>query len=450
VAKINKPIWQPHVHTHEGAKAFRVNPEAALRRSVMACMLWEDQFYEDGQSIADRINENIPLVDADVVGKIAVDARSRMHLRHAPLWLCCGLAKIGKLKKDLLATVIQRPDEIAETLAMWWKDGKKPIPNQMKKGLGLAFKKFNEYSLAKYDRDAAVKMRDVLRLVRPKPSDQVQSVLFNKVKNRTLQTPDTWEVALSAGGDKKTTWTRLLRERKLGAMALLRNLRNMEQAGVDRALIKDALKICNPERVLPFRFISAARAVPGYEPELEELMFTCLNGSRKLLGKTALVVDNSGSMYGAKVSAKSDIDRSDAACALSMLVREICDDTMVISYSDVPVIAPPRRGFALRDAIKNATQHGGTNTEHAIKMANRYGYDRIIHVTDEQANMGAVARSFSPLDGTKAYTINVASYKNGIGYGPWTHIDGWSEAIIDYIRTAEYGEHDVPVTASDD
>ncbi len=35
------------------------------------------------------------------------------------------------------------------------------------------------------------------------------------------------------------------------------------------------------------------------------------------------------------------------------------------------------------------------------------------------------------------YIINVASYKNGVRYGAWTHIDGWSEAVIEYIRSFE-------------
>jgi hypothetical protein len=33
--------------------------------------------------------------------------------------------------------------------------------------------------------------------------------------------------------------------------------------------------------------------------------------------------------------------------------------------------------------------------------------------------------------------INVATDKNGVGYGPWTHIDGWSEGVVDYIREFE-------------
>jgi len=38
------------------------------------------------------------------------------------------------------------------------------------------------------------------------------------------------------------------------------------------------------------------------------------------------------------------------------------------------------------------------------------------------------------------YMINVASAKNGVGYGAWAHIDGWSEAVIEYIRELERSE----------
>jgi hypothetical protein len=160
-------------------------------------------------------------------------------------------------------------------------------------------------------------------------------------------------------------------------------------------------------------------------------MFRCLEGAKILQGKTALLVDNSGSMYGTKVSKKSELDRSDAACALAMLVREICEDVDVIAFSGQPTLIPARRGFALRDAIK-ASPHGGTYTETAKKFADNRGYDRIIIITDEQSN-----QSLSNPHGGLGYVINVASYQNGVGYGAWNHIDGFSEAIMDYIALYE-------------
>src|SRR4029453_6199327 len=108
-------------------------------------------------------------------------------------------------------------DELGELVAMHHKFGKKKmIPAQMRKGLARAFTKFDEYGLAKYDRDSTVKLRDVLRLVRPTPANDEQSALWKRVKDRALVTPDTWEAALSGGADKKPTFGRMRRAQKLG------------------------------------------------------------------------------------------------------------------------------------------------------------------------------------------------------------------------------------------
>src|SRR3984957_14076858 len=81
------------LRTHEGAPAVRVTPELALRRSVLACMLWEDEFYEDGVAIAGRVRELVPKVDAAKVAALAVEARTAMKLRHAPLLLVREMAR---------------------------------------------------------------------------------------------------------------------------------------------------------------------------------------------------------------------------------------------------------------------------------------------------------------------------------------------------------------------
>jgi 60 kDa SS-A/Ro ribonucleoprotein len=184
-------------------------------------------------------------------------------------------------------------------------------------------------------------------------------------------------------------------------------------------------------RVLPFRFIAAARIMPKFEPEIEQAMFSALQGMPKLAGRTAVVVDNSGSMYNTKVSAKSDLDRIDAAAALAILVREVCEHATVIGFGTSAAIVPARRGFALAEAIKRGPG-GGTNTETALALARQQGYDRIIVITDEQSHQTITAPASK-----KAYFINVATYQNGIGYGKWTHIDGWSEAVLQYIVEAE-------------
>src|SRR5438094_8886506 len=99
------------------------------------------------------------------------------------------------------------------------------------------------------------------------------------------------EVALSSGADKREAWERLLREQNLGALALLRNLRNMREAGVDESLVLSAIRSMSTGRVLPFRFLAAARYAPRWEEALEQVMLKCVAGTEKLPGKTIVLVD---------------------------------------------------------------------------------------------------------------------------------------------------------------
>ena len=419
-------------HTHEGAPARHLTPEQQLRRSVLACLLWEDQFYEDGVEIAGRIRELVPKVKAATVAALAVEARTKMKLRHAPLLLVREMARLAThraLVADTLMQVIQRADELAEFVAIYWKDGRVPLSGQVKKGLAAAFPKFDEYALAKYNRPGPIKLRDVLFLSHAKPRDAAQAEVWKRLVEGQLVTPDTWEVALSSGADKRTAWERLLDERKLGALALIRNLRNMYEAGVREDLVLDALRTMKTDRVLPFRFIAAARHAPQWEESLEQAMFASVAGREKLSGKTVLLVDVSGSMI-AKLSGRSEMLRTDAAYGLAILLREICEDVSVYSFSAHLDRIPARRGFGLRDAIDASQPHGSTMLGEALNGV-REKYDRIIVITDEQSHDRVPAPS------GRGYMINVASYKNGVGYGKWTHIDGWSESVIEYIRELE-------------
>ncbi len=462
--RLNKLMSRKHpaLRTHEGAVAAVITPEQALRRSVLSCMLWEGEFYEDGVQIAGRIAELVPKVPAERVAALAVEARERMKLRHAPLLLVREMARHAThrgLVAETLSRVIQRADELSEFVAIYWAGGRQPLSAQVKKGLAAAFPKFDEYALAKYDRAGAVRLRDVLFLCHAKPNDAAQGELWKRLAANELSTPDTWEVALSAAGqkeglDKREAWERLLVERKLGALALLRNLRNMRAAGVSEELVLAALAAMKTERVLPFRFIAAAKHAPSLEPTLEQAMFKCLEGLRKLAGKTILIVDCSGSMHG-QISSRSELDRLGAAAALGMLLRELCEAVAVYATAGddgrrihATMLIPPRRGFALRDLLSyNTTSQviggGGIFLKQVIDYVQKQEHgvaDRMIVITDEQdcdlVNRPDGAKPF----GKTNYLINVASFKNGIGYGVWTHIDGWSEAVVDYIAEIEQAE----------
>jgi hypothetical protein len=437
MATINKA---KSVKTHEGGKGRAFGPEQQLRRALMNCMLWEDQFYEDGVKIAERIAALVPKVKAERVAAMAIEAREEMKLRHAPLLVVREMARHEThrgLVADTLERIIQRPDELTEFLAIYWSDALGPMQQrkkaavsaQAKKGLARAFAKFDAYQLAKYDRDGAVRLRDVLFLTHAKPKDAAQEKVWKDLIDGTLNAPDTWEVALSAGKDKKATFERLIAEKKLGALALLRNLRGMQVAGVSKKAIGKALDEMRTDRVLPYRFIAAAQHAPDLEPELEHAMFRSIEGHAKLKGKTRLLIDVSGSMD-SPLSGRSEMRRLEAACGLAVLAREIADDVEIYTFSnDVKKVAP-RRGFALRDAIVQSQPHMGTELGKAIREIDKPGV-RLIVFTDEQAH--------DRVDAPKGagYMVNVASYQHGVGVGDWARVDGFSEKVLDWIIASE-------------
>lgn len=424
--------------THEGASAHHISVLAQLRRSVLSCLLWESEFYEDGQAIGERIAElSAQCLPEDVVAH-AIEAREQMHLRHVPLLLLRELARHPlitsrpQLLSKAMGRVLQRADEPAEFLALYWKDKKQPLSKQVKRGLAWSMRRFSEYELAKYNRDSAITPRDVLFMSHAKPKDESQAALWRKLAAKELATPDTWEVQLSAGADKKETFERLIRERKLGYFALIRNLRNMEQAGVDYELIREAIlaRKGGAEKILPFRYIAAARYAKQFEPELDTAMQAALAELPKLTGTTIVLVDNSGSMA-ARLSRRSDMTRSDAAAGVAIVARGVCESVRVFAFSDDCVEVPPRTGMALRDAIHTATPMGSTQLGAAVAKVSALAHDRLIVITDEQS------ADRVPEPKGLGYMINVASNRNGVGYGKWLHVDGWSDAVVRFITEHE-------------
>ena len=125
--------------THEGAHGKHFTPEFALKRALMNCLLWEDQFYEDGVAIADRIKALVPAVAPARTAQLAVEAREVMKLRHAPLLVLREMARSEKhrpLVADTLARIIQRPDEMTEFLAIYWADALGPQQQRKRQRLG--------------------------------------------------------------------------------------------------------------------------------------------------------------------------------------------------------------------------------------------------------------------------------------------------------------------------
>ncbi len=430
--RINKrPI--NHLRTHEGAPAIPQKGIDALRRMVSSCMLFEQNFYIDGKSAADRIHEIAATVPVHEVAALAIEARTVMNLRHVALWLTLAVIDrrvgSGYDTASLIAEVCRRADEPGELLAMYWKDGRKPVPAAMKRGLARAMLRHDAYALAKYDRPATVRIKDVLRISHPKAANDEQGTNFGKLLAGTIEAPDTWEVELSGGADKKQTFERLLREGKLGYLALLRNLRNMDQAGVKAELVREAiLARKGAHHVLPFRYVAAARAAPRYEACLDEALCAAIVAQTELAGDTIVLVDVSGSMND-KLSSKSDMTRMDAAATLASIIH---GNVRTFSFSQYVKEVPARRGMAGVDAIRRSQGHMGTYLGKAVKEINQIPHDRLIVVTDEQS-----ADVVPEAKARHAYMINVAAYEHAIGYGDWTRISGFSENVLNWIHTHE-------------
>ena len=425
-----------------------------LRRVTLANLLWEDNAYVDGVSVANEISRLIPLCDPQDVANLAIECRIVQKLRHTPLYIASEMCKYADTRafvRDVLRIIITRADMITDFLAIYWKDGKRPLANQAKHGLADAFHNFDEYQFAKYDRDAAIKLRDVMFLCHPKAKDEAEQALFNRIAERTLATPDTWEVALSTGKDKKETWTRLINTHKIGGMAMLRNLSNMMNASVERKVIADGIKDLKGAMLLPLDYLKAARMCPQFEREIEDKMIDSYKSLPKLPGKTLFIVDVSGSM-GCTTSAGTNFSRLDQACAMAMLAANQCEDYKLVatagddwaSKGAHEYIPYPVKGFGLAKQIYETKRHiggGGIFTRQCLDWCkNQFKgekFDRIIIFSDSQDcdKYDKVPHPF----GTYNYICDVSAHTRGVNFkNCWTaEISGWSEHFITYIAALE-------------
>jgi len=441
-----------------GTAAAKQNDYQLLRRALMSTLLFEPLAYESGSHNAQNIQQLIPKVDPELVVELAIEARFVGQLRHAPLWVAVNMLRHDTHKRyvgDLLVRIINRPDELAEVLSLYWKvNGKRvPIANQLKDGLVGAFGKFNEYQLAKWNRERDIRLLDVMRLVHPTPVDQYQSDLWGRLRDNKLSIPDTWEVELSKGGDKKAAWTRLLKEKRLGGMALLMNLRNMEQANVDVNTISDGINNANARWLLPLSFIKAAEAAPRFERELNTLMIKSLADQPKLPGHSIIIVDVSGSMN-EPVSGKSQYKRVDVAKALAMIAVSMSHTSAVFvtagndgrrQHATQPI--KPYTGFDLFNSdsyarAKYEVGGGGIFTRQALEYIREYvenkNPERIIVITDSQDCDYPEKRVPHPF-GKYNYIIDISAHAHGVAYeGVWTaEVTGWSERFINFINYLE-------------
>lgn len=421
------------VYTYEGGKGRMFTPEQELRRSVVNCLLFENEFYEDGEAIFNRIFDTAQKVDKDKVAELAREARHEFGIRHAPLVLLLDLIRRGgNGVADVIADVISRADELGELFALYWRGGKKPLSNQMKKGLANTFHKFDEYQFAKYSgKNVKIKPRDVMFLTHPKPRTTEEEELFRRIADDKLRTPNTWEVRLSSGEDKKEVFEDLLRNNKLGVLALIRNLRNMEEVGVDPSLIVQALERAGKAKgILPFQWARAYENTQHYKKEIDQTFKENMKTAERFSGNTVILVDVSGSMFW-----ESDRRYQYAAT----VAAAFNGNKRVFAFSDyVGEAKTYLNSLGLLNHLTNVVRPGGTQMWQAIRkvkdLTKDWKVDRVIVVTDEQAFWSNKKSGF----GKHNYIVNVASYKVGVATDDtWTRVDGVSSNIFRWMTEYE-------------
>lgn len=380
--------------------------------------------------------------------------------------------------RAVVSSVLLRADEPGEALAYFMNTYGRSIPKPIKRGIAdAASVLYNERSALKWDTAShGVRFGDVLELCHVAPNAPFQSPLFKfliarrhnreelinddnrgqlpmiwnnmALRSAAQERPEvllnvaklrlagmTWEDVLSLGGkklDKADMWKAILPS--MGYMATLRNLRNLEEAGLKGDdLLLVAKKLTDPHEVaqsrqLPMRFLSAYRAVNSsrFLQPLEEALELSLGNVPEFAGRTLILVDTSGSMH-TTFSKDGTLMRWDAAVIFGLAMAKRCEHADVFSFSNMTKQFPLNRSASLLRAVEAWKSGGffqghGTATELAVRTTFK-GHDRIVVLTDEQANYHGGQDVFSSVpSSTMCVTFNLAGDKMAHAAGSNTRV----------------------------
>ncbi len=443
----------PNTVNYENGRAFAQTAKLELV-SVLITTFLEDEFYRTEKETIEKIRALIAKVgDSRFVAKAALYARHTCGLRSVSHLVAGELAKSVKGEtwtKSFYAQVVRRPDDVMETLGYYLSVYGRPVPNSLKKGLGAALAGFDEYQVAKYRREhGAFKMVDAVNLVRPKAT-----AALSKLVRGELDPAQTWETKLTQAGDAETdeqvvaaksqAWGELLRERKLGYLALLRNVRNILTQAPE--LLDELCTQLADERavrrslVFPFQFLSAVEVLkqgnlPGAERvmgALNQAVDHSLANVPKFDGRTLVALDSSRSMAGRPQTIGS--------LFAATLVKAIGADLMLFS-DDARYLTLNRGDTTLTTAQSIPFISGGTNFNAIFQRANR-AYDRIVILSDMQGWIGGGAPVQSLADYQKRFSVQPRIFSFDLkGYGtlqfPQERIyclAGWSDRVFEIME----------------
>lgn len=486
---------QKKVLNHEGAESHRIPPEMELY--TLACsMAMSPKFYEMPQAQIDRLVLLMRNVDAEYVARLAIYVRTHMGLRSVPLLMAVELARLhsgDNLVSRIIKQVVIRADEITELLMCYqWRNPSLGIKklgrlsNQIRLGLQHAFNRFDEYQFAKYDnKQLNVKLRDALFLAHPKPKDEDQQRIFDKIVSDQLQIPYTWETELSQLGQQafaevhareiafRQKWEELILSGKLGYMALLRNLRNILNAGVPEDVIRSvANRIADEQEVgrarqFPFRYLSAYKELLTTASVHTPLILNALEdaaiaSARRIQGinptdRVMMACDMSGSMQHS-LSRNGSVQYYEVGIMLAMLFQHrvsnvisgIFADEWKVTHLPQKSILSNVHSISQRIGEVGYGTYGGKPIEWLI--AQQIVVDKVMFFTDCQfwgdsdfgryfTNLWEKYKTIAP--NARLYLFDLAGYGHmpiEIPRRDVTLIAGWSDRIFDMLASLDNGE----------
>jgi hypothetical protein len=415
-----------------------------------------------------------------------------MYIRTFPLMLVVLYAaelraqnKVYPGLRNLVCDAIQRADQITDmyAFALTVFGNKKAIPSAIKHGVADAFSGFTEYQFAKYNRNTQVKFRDVLRIVHPRPKCISDSNTLKKIMDDTLGVPYTWETELSKNGqlpadqqkDKGVLWAELIESRKLGYMAMLRNVRNMLEADIDLvALRKVADTISDPIAVkhskqLPYRFLSAMDSIQETKGRLiiqnaiSDALECSLENIPKLGNNVWVIVDCSMSMTSptrlpnGKLSTRffSPFKIASVFAAALVKAHNAANNVAVTMFSDYAkdVSVSPRDSImTIAKQLQEKVFGGGTDLSSALKYKASLGFepDVVIILSDMQVEslQGSNLNVFKP--GTFKVAINLQAYDTTPcdSRDGWLQLGGFSDKVFTMLPALRNGENIVKVLST--
>ena len=450
-----------------GGQAHAMTPKLEFATAVMTTFT-TDTFYKSSGDQVNRVAELVRnLEDPLFAAKAAVFTRKMNGLRSVSHIVAGELAQRKDVKgqpwlRKFYRQVVQRPDDITETLA-YLKAGNpelRKLSNAMKRGFGEALSTFDAYQLAKYLRsDRDPNLIDVVNLLHPKSTPALAALMTG-----TLKPAETWETKLTQAGQaaaqdglseqekaalKGQAWGELLRERKLGYTACLRNLRNIAEQAPESLPLAVAF-LTEPRQVeksmvMPFQFMTAATAIQGSKADsnavrkaLEKATELSLKNVPTFEGKTLIAVDVSGSMRGRPLQI--------AALFASVLFKSQAEAEVLLFDTSANYLRlhPNDSLTNLTESITRAATGGGTDFRLIFNTA-RQAYDRIVILSDMQAWVGnhTPAAEFTAYKRKFGCTPRIFSFDlNGSGTLQFPEskvyaLAGFSDAVLGTMKNLE-------------